>query len=430
MKIAVAGLWHLGCVTAACLANAGYEVIAYDSNEETITNLRKTKAPILEPGLDQLLDLGINSNKLKFTSEIHELAVANIVWITFDTPVDDNDIADVESVTNEIKRIIPYLQKNTLVLISSQIPVGTTRKLIEFCADNYPDNKINFAVSPENLRLGKAIEVFTKPDRIVVGLQSDEDKSRIQELLSPFTSNIIWMSIESAEMTKHALNAFLATSVVFINELAILCERVGANAREVERGLKSEDRIGPKAYLRPGNAIAGGTLARDVNYLIQIGAQEKLETPLFSALLESNHAHKQWSSRRMIEVLKNLKDKTITTLGLSYKVGTDTLRRSTAVEICEWLKQQGAKVVAYDPVVTKLPSYLASVITLKSTIEEALLGSDAVLVTTEWPQFTSLTADKLLACVTDPIVFDASGFLMKGLGSDQRIRYYSVGNEA
>jgi UDPglucose 6-dehydrogenase len=429
MKIAVVGLWHLGCVTAACLANAGHDVLAFDPNHETINKLERGEAPLFEPGLDALLQHGKEINKLHFSSNHVDLAKANIVWITFDTPVDDHDIADVELVVNEIKAVIPHLQQNTLILISSQIPVGTTRKLQQFCAEHYADKHITFACSPENLRLGKAIQVFTKPDRIIVGIETERDKNRIQHLLNPFTQNIIWMSIASAEMTKHALNAFLATSVVFINELATLCEQVGADAREVELGLKSEERIGPKAYLRPGAAIAGGTLARDVNYLIQIGQQQQKETSLFSALLASNQTHKQWSHRRVLEVVKDLRNKTIATLGLTYKVGTDTLRRSTAVETCEWLSQQGAKVVAYDPVITKLPDHLAQFIDIKSSLEEVLQGADAVMITTEWPQFTSLTADQLLANVNEPLVFDASGFLMNGLGHDKRIRYFSVGRQ-
>jgi UDPglucose 6-dehydrogenase len=314
-------------------------------------------------------------------------------------------------------------------LISSQVPVGTTRKLQQLCAQQFPNKNITFACSPENLRLGKAIDVFTKPDRVVVGLQTDTDKTRVQQLLKPFTDNIVWMSIESAEMTKHALNAFLATSVVFINELSTLCEQVGANAREVELGLKSEERIGPKAYLRPGNAIAGGTLARDVNFLIQIGQQKTTATPLFSALLESNHAHKQWACRRIIQVLRDLKNKTIATLGLTYKVGTDTLRRSTAVETCEWLSQQGANVVAYDPALKELPTDITKFIQLKNTLTEALKGADAIVISTECPEFTALNADTLVSATNQPLIFDASGFLAKNLSHDARVRYFSVGRQ-
>lgn len=429
MKIAVVGLWHLGSVTAACLAKLGHEVIAFDPDRKTIQSLKQGKSPVFEPDLDELITRGQVSGNLIFTDSRQEVSTAELVWVTFDTPVDDQDIADVDAVTREVVQLFPYLQNEAIVLISSQVPVGTTRKLLIQCATEYPGKNISFSCSPENLRLGKAIQIFTQPDRMVAGVQSEADKPRLQALFQPMTKHIVWMSIESAEMTKHALNAFLATSVVFINELSVLCERVGADAREVERGLKSEERIGPKSYLRPGGAIAGGTLARDVNFLVQIGEHQHIKTPLFSSLLESNHHHKQWSCRRVLDVLKDLRSKTITALGLTYKAGTDTLRRSTAVETCEWLRGQGAKVVAYDPVVRVLPGHLCEFIELKPTLEEALTGSDAVIIATEWPQFTAVTAEQLITAMRRPCVFDASGFLMKALGHDERIQYYSVGSQ-
>ena len=235
------------------------------------------------------------------------------------------------------------------------------------------------------------------------------------------------MSIESAEMTKHALNAFLAASVVFINELSSLCEKVGANPYDVERGLKSEERIGPKAYLRPGNAIAGGTLIRDVNYLIEMGQRKSLNTPLFSALLQSNHAHKQWPCRRIMDVFSHLTDKTITVLGLSYKADTDTLRRSIAIETCEWLHKQGAKIVAYDPLIKQLPSSLEAMIDLKSDVDTALKNADAVIIATECPEFAELHGDQLCELTKQPYVFDAGRFLAKNLEQDARIHYFFSG---
>lgn len=427
MNIAVVGLWHLGCVTAACLANAGYPVTAYDPDKEKICQLQHGKAPIFEPGLDILLQQGIQNRKLHYSYNLLDLIQAEIIWITFDTPVDNHDIADAALVIHESEAIFPYARENALILISSQVPVGTTRKLQQHCREKWPEKHMSFAYSPENLRLGKAIEVFTQPERIVVGLQTEADKNRIQCLLSPFTQNIIWMSLESAEMTKHAVNAFLATSVVFINELATICEKVGANASDVELGLKSEGRIGSKAYLKPGLAIGGGTLTRDVNFLIQLGQKIRVKTPLFSALLDSNQLHKQWACRRLQDVFINLQDKKIATLGLTYKVGTDTLRCSTGVEICQWLTRHGAKVEAYDPAVKQLPPYLTHCIELKTSIEQVLQHADAIIIATEWPQFSSITVDQLLTQVKQPIVFDASGFLMKKLGNDKRIQYYSVG---
>lgn len=422
VKVAVVGLWHLGCVTAACLAKF-HDVIAYDTNLQLISHLQKGKPPIFEPGLNEL----ISTSNLSFTTNPEELSTAEIIWVTFDTPVNENDISDVPFVMQSIEVIFPHLQNNALVIISSQIPVGTTRCLLEKCMAQFSQKNISFAYVPENLRLGKAIEIFLHPDRIIVGLQNKNDAQRIENFLHAFTQNIIFMSIESAEMSKHAINAFLATSVIFINELASICEQVGADAGDVERALKSEERIGPKAYLRAGAAIGGGTLLRDVNTLIHVGQQHQADTPLFSALLKSNETHKVWTCKRIANVLKNLNNKTIATLGLTYKAGTDTLRRSTAIETCVWLQQQGANVRAYDPIVNVLPNHLQQCIDLKVTIEDALQDADAIVINTEWPQLNALTAEKLLAYVKQAIVFDASGFLMKGLSNDSRIEYYSVG---
>ena len=428
MKIAVVGLWHLGSVTAACLANAGFDVIAFDPDQEIIESLRQGKAPIFEPGLDALIKKGIELKTLTFTSSREAISAADIVWIAFDTPVDSQDVADVNAVISETTQLFPYLKQSALVLISSQVPVGTTRQLLQHCKKAYPNQQITFACSPENLRLGKAIQVFQEPGRVVVGLSSEADKLKIATLFQPFSENLIWMSIESAEMTKHAINAFFATSVVFINELASLCERVGADAQEVERGLKSEDRIGPKAYLRPGTAIAGGTLARDVNFLTQLSEQHGLETPLLSSILESNQNHKQWSCRRVSDVLQNLRGKTVTALGLTYKMGTDTLRRSTAIETCAWLQNEGVNVVAYDPLVKNLPSPLNEMIDLKSSLLEALENADALIIATECPEFLDITGEQLIASMKQPHVFDAGGFLTKTLGHHQKIHYYTVGS--
>jgi UDPglucose 6-dehydrogenase len=427
MKIAVVGLWHLGSVTAACLANAGFEVVAYDPNVETIAQLKNGKPPVFEPGLADLIQKSVQSKKLQFSSVKKDLAEAEIVWITFDTPVDDEDKADTDFVMNEVIKLFPVLNTQAIVLVSSQLPVGSTQWLQEQYKISHPTATVQFACSPENLRLGKAIEVFTKPDRVVIGVNSNKSKEKLEKLFAPFTQNLVWMSIASAEMTKHALNAFLATSVVFINELATLCERVGANAQEVERGLKSEMRIGAKAYLKPGAAFAGGTLARDVTYLIQIGKRKNQPTDLFSAVIKSNKNHRAWSQRRLLDVLGNLQNKTIAMLGLTYKPGTDTLRRSTAIETCRWLQQQGAIVIAHDPVVKQLPQDLHGMIQLQPSVQQALQDADAAIIATEWAEFNSLTVDDFLNYLKQPLLFDPSGFLAKKLGGDNRISYFTVG---
>ena len=248
----------------------------------------------------------------------------------------------------------------------------------------YPGER--FAYSPENLRLGKAIEIFLHQDRIILGTRGDDDAARISELLRNFPTNIIPVSTESAEMIKHAINSFLALSITFMNEIARICEKVGADAREVEHGLKSEARIGPKAYLSPGGPFAGGTLARDVVTLDHLASHLGEELFLIPAIKISNDQHKRWAIQKLREELGSLSGKRVTILGLTYKPNTDTLRRSLAVELCRLLEIEGVEIRAFDPVVKALPDNLQNV-NLFRNIEQAASGSDALVVCTEWPHF-------------------------------------------
>src|SRR4051794_3059192 len=316
MNVCVAGLWHLGSVTAACLASGGHHVVGLDSDDAVVAGLNAGTPPLFEPGLEALVKNGIASGRLRFTSDDAAVATADVVWITVDTPVDDEDRADVESVVSRVARLFPHLKNGALVLVSSQLPVGTTGRLEAMFHAVAAGRRVGFAYSPENLRLGKAIEVFTHPDRVVVGVRSAEDRDSIAALLKPFTDRIEWMSVESAEMTKHALNAFLATSVTFINEIATLCEQVGADASEVERGLKTEARIGPKAYLSPGGAFAGGTLARDVMFLAALGREHRVSTDLLASVKTSNDAHRGWAQRRLTDVLGDVNGNVVAVWGL------------------------------------------------------------------------------------------------------------------
>ena len=283
MNVAVLGLWHLGSVTAACLAAAGHSVRGFDPDPGRIAGLAAGRPPIAEPGLAELIAAALQSGALRFTADLAEAVVgADVVWVTFDTPVDDEDRADVSSVIRSVERAFPYLGDGAIILSSSQLPAGTTRGFEETWSSQAAGRSVSFACSPENLRLGKAIETFTKPDRVVVGVREARARNRIAELLAPITDRIEWMSVESAEMTKHAINAFLATSVTFANEIAALCECVGADAKEVERGLRTERRIGALAYVAPGGAFAGGTLARDVAFLRELGTSSDRPTLLMS----------------------------------------------------------------------------------------------------------------------------------------------------
>jgi UDPglucose 6-dehydrogenase len=426
MRVCVAGLWHLGCVTAACLSDAGHDVIALDSNVDLVAQLRDGTPPLFEPGLEDLIRAGLRSERLSFESDLSFASRADVVWITFDTPVDEDDKPHPSTVVDYVVSLCNYLTPEALVLISSQLPVGTTRRLVAAGAQCGRAD-VSFGYSPENLRLGHAIEVFSKPDRVVMGLQNDRDRERVSALLAPFTTNILWMGIEAAEMTKHAINAFLATSVVFMNEIGAICEQVGADAKDVERGLKSEERIGPRAYLSPGGAFAGGTLARDVTTLADLSAEFGLPSVLVSAVRESNNQHRAWPLRKLKEALKALPGRRVAILGLTYTPGTSTLRRSSAVELALELQREGVQVVAFDPGVEELPLELAGRIGLEQSAADALNGSDAVVIATAWPQFRDLPWLSLLATMRRPTVIDANWYLAAHLRNLPGIAYTAVG---
>lgn len=424
MNITVFGLWHLGCVTAACLADMQHRVIGLDLDDSLVAELTRAQVPIFEPGLADLITQGLEQQNLSFSSDPRQALVqADVVWVTFDTPVNDRDEADPAAVRIQLDHIVPFLALQTLVLISSQVPVGFTRALKH--AWGRPD--LLFAYSPENLRLGKALDVFRHPERIVVGVDSGAARERLQTLFENIHAPIEWMSIESAEMTKHALNAFLATSVTFINELARLCEAVGADAKEVERGLKTEGRIGPRAYLSPGAAFAGGTLARDVRFLIEFGQHYHKQTPLLEGILASNEAHKSWLHTTITIMLKAIHSPVVTVLGLTYKPQTSTLRRSTSVELCKWLHAQGIRVQAHDPAITTLPEELQPIMHLYSHYEEALQDADIAVLATEWPEYRQLQVERIRALMRTPQIIDQNWFLAASLSDETTITYVATG---
>ena len=428
MNVAVLGLWHLGSVTAACVAESGHAVIAFDPDAPTVADLQAGKPPVAEPGLEELVQKNLAAGRLRFTHDVSQaVSAASVVWVCFDTPVDDDDRADVDQVIDHVVASFPFLQDGAVVLASSQLPVGSVRRLEAAWIPVANGRRVSFACSPENLRLGKAIVGFTRPDRVVIGVRDNGPRDRLEALFAPIAAPVEWMSVESAEMTKHAINAFLATSVAFINELATLCEESGADAKQVERGLKTEKRIGPYAYLSPGSAVAGGTLARDVMFLRSIGSATERPTPMLDGVVASNVSHRSWARRRLGVDLKHLKGSTIAVWGLTYKPGTDTLRRSEAVELCRWLVAEGARVRAHDPAVRSTEAALPGVERVEDPVA-AVRGAAALVVATEWPDYRGISADVVAAAASSRLlVLDANRFLAQTLGGDPRFRYVSVG---
>jgi UDPglucose 6-dehydrogenase len=423
VKIIVTGLWHLGCVTAACLAEHD-EVVGHDPDAAVIAALRRGEPPLFEPGMTELLAQGVASGRLSYSDDPHAADDADVLWITYDTPVDERDVADVEFVARNAEQLIACLPAGALVVISSQVPVGFAARMEQRAAAL--GAQVSVTVCPENLRLGQALEIFRHPDRVVAGVRTARDRERLGALLAPFTTNVVWMSPESAEMTKHALNAFLATSVTFINEIAGICERVGADVKDVERGLKSESRIGPRAYLGAGSGFAGGTLARDVRTLTELPLGDDVARHVLAGVIATNDLQQRWADRAVQREIAGAPDARIAVLGLTYKPGTDTLRRSDAVALSLRMHALGAFVVAYDPAVRRLPDELAAAISLAPDLDTALAGADILVIGTAWPEFAAITAERLYS-MRRRVVVDAGRFLESALRHREGVRYLGVG---
>jgi UDPglucose 6-dehydrogenase len=420
MKIVVAGLWHLGSITAACCAKFT-EVVGLDFNRGIIDNLRSGKPPLFEPGLEDLIRDGLSSGRLSFeTDPAVALKSADLLWVTFDTPINEDDSADLSPILDAIDVLSSHLWDNALVLISSQIPAGTCRRL----ETKYPGNR--FAYSPENLRLGKAIEIFLKPERIILGTRTQDDADELLKLLGNFSDNVIVVRTESAEIIKHAVNSFLAVSIAFMNEVARICERVGADAAEVERGLKSEARIGPNAYLSPGGPFAGGTLARDLLMLTGLAEECGERLTLIPAIKLSNDQHKEWTIQKLREEFGELRGKRIAILGLTYKPGTDTLRRSLAIEVCRVLQSEGVLLTAFDPLVSRMPGDLARIPLLRD-VSAVIAGVDGIVVTADCPELLDSDWLKNLELMKSRVVVDANGYLRRRFLDFPGLRYRSVG---
>lgn len=376
MKIGVAGLWHLGVMYAVGFAELGHEVIAYDPNPEAIKDLSRGDLLVFEPRLREMLLKNIEGGNLYFTNQELELENADLLVLAYDTPVDDEDNADVDYVISEFTRIVEKLETETPILISSQLPVGSSDLIEKIMKKS--GNHGNVIVHPENLRLGKAIDSFFKPERIVAGTTDGKSDPIVVNAFNGIDAPIVWMSRRSAEVTKHALNAFLATSVTFMGELSEICELVGADASEVEIGLKSDPRIGTRAYLSPGLGFAGGTLARDVRKLSNLQNEIRSAPAIFTSLIDSNRHNNAWVSRTLDKFAGQKEGLRICFWGVSYTDNTDTLRRSAIYELMKELASEGARISFVEDLMIK--DEIDPKIICMDSLEESLSDIDVLVV--------------------------------------------------
>lgn len=427
-KVCVVGIWHLGSVYSACLADLGYHVIGVDGDTERIAELNKGIPPLFEPGLQELITTNIKSKRLIYTTDLNgAVKGASFVLITFDTPVDDQDEVDISQIYYIANKLAECIENNTVIIISSQVPVGTCEQIKIMIKKKRATLKFDIAYSPENLRLGQGINCFINPERIVVGADNSATLSKVEKLFSVIKVPIIQMNLQSAEMTKHALNAFLATSISFGNEIANICDEVGADATKVAIALRTEGRIGAKIPLLPGIGFAGGTLARDLKVLKKIGYEKGCETLLIDSVLAVNQRQNGIVVRKLERVYGSFKGLTIGILGLTYKPGTSTLRRSPALEIIKQLVDRGAKVRAYDPKADLTEIKEHPEFEFGGDAYEIAKDSDALVLITEWPEFNELDYDRLKKLMKKPVFIDTKNMLDKEQMTATGFSYIGIG---
>ena len=411
-SIAVLGLWHLGEIYSAGLAELGHHVCGVSDDKQVVSDFMKSAPPLPEPGLEALLLKNISAGRLSYTGDFKEIKNSNVIWITHDTPIDDNDNADTSVIFESLKKVLPYAQDGVLMVVTSQIPVGTSKEIKKYIRERRPDLKYGYVYSPENLRLGDAVNCFLKPSRVVIGADAEEDLKKAEEIFLGLNTEILKMSTASAEMSKHALNAFLATSISFMGDIADICEKVGADVLDVTRALRSDPRVGQKAPLEAGLGFSGGTLARDLKALYVTAKNHGIEAPVIESILEKNFKRKDIVIRRLEEHLGTLKGKTITILGLTYKPGTRTLRRSVALEIEQDMRRSGALLRLHDPQALPEESAQYTNSVFYRDTKQAAAGAHALVLITPWPEFRTLEFEKLGARMKPPAVFfDTCNFL-------------------
>lgn len=408
-KIGVVGLWHLGCTLSACWSDLGYFVTGYDPDSNLIKKMNQTLPPIYEPGLNKILEKNIEKNRLKFTTDLKEVKSCSFVFLAYDTPVLENDESDLTPLNNAIKSLATVLNNGAIVIVSSQTPVGTCGKFRKILQTANPT--LELVYSPENIRLGEAFESYLHPGRIILGAESSTAEKRVKKLFQKIPAEIISMNLSSAEMVKHGINSFLALSITFANQLADLCEQTSSDILDVIRGIKSDPRIGLKAYLSAGIGFSGGTLGRDLKVLEKFYSKNRRPN-LFKEIYRLNFARADKLLKKLNRLSGNkLRKKRIGILGLTYKPGTSTLRRSLPVEIVKLISHTGAQIAIFDPKADYNEWKGRHPFLKTNSIEELVKESEIVILLTEWPEFRSAPWNNFLNIKKPQLIFDTKNFL-------------------
>ena len=409
MKVAVVGTGYVGLVVGACLAETGNDVVCADVDAPKIANLKASKLPIYEPGLEPMVVRNQREGRLTFTTDVgHAVERSEVVFIAVGTPPDEDGSADLQHVLAVATTIGKHMNAPKVIITKSTVPVGTAEKVRAQIARE-TTTRFHICSNPEFLKEGAAVEDFMKPDRVVVGVDSPEAEKVVEELYTPFvrTGNpLIMMDIPSAEMTKYAANAMLATRISFMNQIAQLCEAVGADVTQVRRGVGSDRRIGP-AFLFPGPGYGGSCFPKDVQALIRTGAEKKVPLDILTAVEEANQRQKKLLFEKLKGHLGSLSGKVIAVWGLAFKAETDDVRESPALVLIEELLKAGAKVQAHDPAALETAArHLGKRVTYAGHGFDALAGADALAIVTEWLEYRNPDFARMKQLLRRPLIVD------------------------
>jgi UDPglucose 6-dehydrogenase len=429
MRITVAGAGNVGLITAVCFAEAGHQVTCLDTQKEKIEMLEKGYSPFFEPGLEPLLEKNLASGKLRFsTNPKQAYRDAEVIFITVGTPEKKDGSVDLSYIYIASYHIAENIENDVIVCTKSTVPVGTNEIIKQIFQNRKPRHlKVDVVSNPEFLREGSAIMDFYLSDRIVIGADNPEAASIMEQLYLPLKIPIVVTDIRSAEMIKYASNAFLATKISFINEIANLCEKVGANIEEVSYGMGMDKRIGP-TYLQPGIGYGGSCFPKDTKALVQLAGNVQHRFELLESVIKVNQHQHSLLVKKAKEMLGSLKGKKAAVLGLAFKPETDDIREAVSLTIIKELLEEGSVVTAYDPIaIPNAHKLLGNSIEYTTDIREALKEADFAVIATEWDQIKHLPLDAFIAYMKEPIIFD--GRNCYSLKDIQRypITYVSIG---
>jgi len=424
-RITVLGLWHLGCVNVVGLGEIGCQVTGWDPDLSCVRSLLKGKPPLYEPGLESGIRKMVSLRRLRFVEDVGDAVKgSDIVMLAFDTPVDERDKPNLSLIWRSLEQLSAHISRDALIVVRSQIPVGTCEEINRRVKKKNRRWRGSVLCWPENLKLGSALSSFRKPAPLVIGVSDRRAAVKWTRLLKPLRTTPLITDLRSAELSKHAINAFLATCITFSNEVAEVCERTGGDAVNVLSVVSGDSRVGSKLPLSPGVAFSGGTLARDLTILSEVVPRPNL----FQHVCDVNRRHARKVVKRLKEIIGGFKGKKIAVWGLTYKAGTSTLRRSLSVETVKAIfNDEGVKVSAYDPRADWDEIALPHQLVKAQTPFEAARLADVLVIMTDWPEFRSINFSALKKLMRRPVMYDPRNMFREKNLEKLGFAYYGTG---